>query len=266
MDPAVESYGSTHNFAQYPWKRGYNMLCYNRQADSTANDGYITSKIQPESNDVKYSGSALYCPSPFGEKLNSSAGGGMNRNAAETALLNGSDQGIATLAAASSWTIEAWVKKSDRRYNDYNGVGVWLGINAAGSANAVLFSCNNNLSNGWDANINGVGALFNSTHSVFNHDWQHIALVWSGSAYIFYVDGKFQASSNSSTNQIDDGDKMALFNESDSATGTYNNCGTGVIVDSIRIVSGQALYSGGSSAGDVAFTPGDITDPKLLYC
>ena len=39
MDPAVESYGSTHSFAQYPWKRGYNMLCYNRQADSTANNG-----------------------------------------------------------------------------------------------------------------------------------------------------------------------------------------------------------------------------------
>ena len=61
---------------------------------------------------------------------------------------------------------------------------------------------------------------------------------------------------------IDDGSKMALYNEGDSASGTYNNCGTGILIDSIRIVAGQALYSGGSSAGDVAFTPGDITDPN----
>ena len=117
------------------------MLCYNRQADSGANDGYITSKIQPESNDVKYSGSALYCPSPFGEKLNSSAGGGINRNNAETALLNGSDRGIDVLAAASSWTIEAWVKKSDRRYNDYDGAGIWLAIIAGNAGtNRLLMS------------------------------------------------------------------------------------------------------------------------------
>ena len=263
MDPAVESYGSTHSFAQYPWKRGYNMLCYNRQADSTANDGYITSKIQPESNDVKYSGSALYCPSPFGEKLNSSAGGGMNRNNSEVCLLNGSDRGIDLLAAASSWTLEGWVRKVDRRYDDYsNAAGIWFALNAAGSANRVLMSCNNTLDDGWDANVNGVAVLYDSTHSAFNHDWQHQALVWTGSAYRFYVDGKFVASSNSSNNVIDEGSKMALFNEGDSATGTYNNCGTGVIIDSIRIVAGQALYSGGSSAGDVAFTPGDITDPN----
>ena len=263
MDPAVESYGSTHNFAQYPWKRGYNMLCYNRQADSTANNGYITSKIQPASNDVKYSGSALYCPSPFGEKLNSSAGGGMNRNNSETCLLNGSDRGIDLLAAASSWTIEGWVKKVDRRYDDYsNAAGIWFALNAAGSANRVLMSCNNTVDDGWDANINGVAVLYDSTHSVFNHDWQHLAVVWTGSAYRFYVDGKFQASSNSSNNVIDEGSKMALYNEGDSASGTYNNCGTGVMIDSIRIVAGQALYSGGSSAGDVAFTPGDITDPN----
>ena len=265
MDPAVESYGSTHNFAQYPWKRGYNMLCYNRQADSGANDGYITSKIQPESNDVKYSGSALYCPSPFGEKLNSSAGGGMNRNNAETALLNGSDRGIDILAAASSWTIEAWVKKSDRRYGDYDGSGIWLAINAGNAgANRILMSCNNTLSNGWDGNVAGVAVLYDSTHSVFNHDWQHQALVWTGSAYRFYVDGKFVASSNSSTNKINTNDKLALFNEADTASGQYNNCGTGVIIDSIRMVAGQVLYSGGSSAGDVAFTPGDITDPNYF--
>ena len=265
MDPAVESYGSTHSFAQYPWKRGYNMLSYNRQGDpaSAAPPSYITSKIQPESNDVKYSGSALYCPSPFGEKLNSSAGGGMNRKNSQTALLNGSDRGIDVLAAASSFTIEGWVKKSDRRYNDYDGSGVWLAFNQNDGTNRILMSCDNTVSNGWDANVGGgVGVLYNSTHSVFNHDWQHIALVWSGSAYIFYLDGKFQASANSSTNVIVANSVMALYNEADTAAGQYNNCATGVAVDSLRIVSGQALYSGGSSAGDVAFTPGDITDPN----
>ena len=56
---------------------------------------------------------------------------------------------------------------------------------------------------------------------------------------------------------------MALFNESDNATGGYNNSSAGVMIDSLRIVSGQALYTTASTTGGYqVFTPGDITDPN----
>ena len=264
MDPSVDTYGSTHNFIQYPWKRGYNMLCYNRQADSSTNDGYITSKIQAQGNDVKYSEAALYCPSSFGEELNGSAGGGLARRNAEILLQNGSDEGIEILAAASSWTIEAWVKKSDRRYASYDGAGVWLNINKADGTNRLLLREKNGLSNGWDAYVqpsSGTsGDIKDSTHSAYNHDWQHFALVWTGSDYRFYMDGKYIGNRTNSVNAIESGSFLALFNESDTASGGYNNTSTGVMIDSLRIVSGQALYSGGSSAGDSVFTPGNIVD------
>tara|TARA_S200000501_G_scaffold358817_1_gene383986 strand:+ start:4751 stop:9124 length:4374 start_codon:yes stop_codon:yes gene_type:complete len=266
MDPSVESYGSTHNFAQYPWKRGYNMLCYNRKSDSSANDGYITSKIQPESNDVKYSGSALYCPSAFGEELNGSAGGGMNRLNSETGLINGSDQGLTVLAAASSWTIEAWIKKSDRRYNSYDGAGVWFNINKADGTNRLLLRENNGMSNGWDTYVQPPtgtsGAIQDSTHSAYNHDWEHFALVWDGTNYKYFQNGKYIGVIANSDNAIEDDSVMALFNESDNATGGYNNSSAGVMIDSLRIVSGQTLYTTSSTTvGAQIFTPGDITDP-----
>jgi len=266
MDPTLDSYGLTHQFAQYPWKRGYNMLCYNRNADSNADDGPTTAKIVPESNDVKYSGSALYNPSCFGQLHTSGNGGGLNKREAETTLINGSDEGIETLAAASSWTIEAWVKKSERNHAAFSGAGVWFNINKADGTNNILLRECNGMTNGWDAYIEPssgtTGAIQDSTHSAFTYDWEHFTLVWDGSNYKYFQNGKYIGVIANSTNAIQSGDFMCLFNESDGTTGQYNNSSTGVIIDSLRIVSGQTLYTTSSTTvGAQIFTPGDITDP-----
>ena len=266
MDPTLETYGLTQQFAQYPWKRGYNMLSYNRNADSNATDGPITAKIVPESNDVKYSGSALYNPSGFGQLHTGGSTGGINNREAETVLINGSDEGIETLAAASSWTIEAWIKKVERNHGNFAGAGVWFNINKPDGTNNILLRECNGLATGWDAYIEpssgSTGDIKNATHSAFTYDWEHFTLVWDGSNYKYFQNGKYIGVIANSTNAIQSGDIMALFSESDGSTGNYNNSSTGVIIDSLRIVSGQTLYTTSSTTvGDQIFTPGDITDP-----
>ncbi len=269
MDPTLESYGVTQQFAQYPWKRGYNMLCYNRDADSTADDGPITAKIVPQSNDVKYSGSALYNPSCFGQLHTAGSGGGMNKREAETVLINGSDEGIETLAAANSWTIEAWIKKTERNHGNFSGAGVWFNINKPDGNNNILLRECNGLATGWDAYIEpssgSTGDIKNATHSAFTYDWEHFTLVWDGSNYKYFQNGKYIGVIANSTNAIESGDIMALFSESDNATGGYNNSSTGVIIDSLRIVSGQTLYTTSSTTiGAQIFTPGDITSTSTF--
>ncbi len=266
MDQTLESYGLTQQFAQYPWKRGYNMLVYNRNADSNATNAPITAKIIPQSNDVKYSGSALYNPSCFGQLLAAGSGGGINNREAETVLLNGSDEGIETLAAASSWTIEAWIKKVERNHGNFAGAGVWFNINKPDGTNNILLRECNGLATGWDAYIEPssgtTGDIKDSTHSSFTYDWEHFTLVWDGSNYKYFQNGKYIGAIANSTNAIQSGDIMALFSESDGPTGNYNNSSTGVIIDSLRIVSGQTLYTTSSTTvGAQIFTPGDITDP-----
>ena len=267
MDPTLETYGLTQQFAQYPWKRGYNMLCYNRNGDGNTTDGPLTAKIVPQSNDVKYSGSALYNPSGFGQLHTSGATGGMNNRNSETGLINGSDEGIETLAAASSWTIEAWVKKTERNHTAFSGAGVWFNINKADGTNNILLRECNGMTNGWDAYIEpssgSVGAIQDSTHSAFTYDWEHFTLVWDGANYKYFQNGKYIGVIANSTNAIQSGDFMILFNESDASTGNLNNSSTGVIIDSLRIVSGQTLYTTSTTTvGTQVFTPGDITDPS----
>ena len=202
------------------------MLCYNRDADSTADDGPITAKIVPQSNDVKYSGSALYNPSCFGQLHTAGSGGGMNKREAETVLINGSDEGIETLAAANSWTIEAWIKKTERNHGNFSGAGVWFNINKPDGNNNILLRECNGLATGWDAYIEpssgSTGDIKNATHSAFTYDWEHFTLVWDGSNYKYFQNGKYIGVIANSTNAIESGDIMALFSESDNATGAVS--------------------------------------------
>jgi len=209
---------------------------------------------------TKYSGSSLYSPGTFME--DSTPGDGIGRWTCKSALFGGNSKQLDDLSNASSWTIEAWIKQT-RLSTNANGAGVWLNINALNGTNLILLRSKNGMSNGWDAFFAGSIAndLHDSTHSAWNYDWQHQAVVWDGTKVKYFCDGKC-IGEYTAGNLISSGSYLTLFNETDNsapALGYDNHC-PGMHLDSLRITSGQALYSSSSNTvGYQAFTPGDIT-------
>ena len=224
----------------------------------TGNERKYYARVQP-SPWKKYSGASLYSPGTFGE---GSAGDGLNRWTSKNGLFQGNSTGIETLSNATSWTIEAWVKQT-RLSTNAQGGGVWLGINAAAGNNLVLLRSKNGNNNGWDAWIGGStnDYITSGTHSIWNYDWQHQAVVWDGTKFKYYSDGKYIGEFTAG-NVINSGSYLTLFNELDASApslGMDNHC-CGMHMDSLRITSGQALYTTSTTtAGDTVFTPGDIT-------
>lgn len=228
-------------------------------SDITGNSRKYYARIAP-SPWTKYSGSSLYSPGTFRE--NGTAGDGIGRWTSKSALFHGGSKQLDDLSNAASWTIEAWIKQT-RLSTNANGSGVWLNINNSNGSNLILLRSKNGMSTGWDAYFAGSVSddLHDSTHSAWNYDWQHQAVVWDGTKVKYFCDGKC-IGEYSAGNLISTGSYFTLFNETDSAApalGLDNHC-PGMHLDSLRITSGQALYTSSSNTvGYQAFTPGDIT-------
>ena len=211
---------------------------------------------------TKYSGSALYAPGTFGES-SSDASTGINRWTSKNALFQGGSKQLNDLSNASSWTIEAWIRQTSRLSTNGQGAGVWLNINGSDGTNLILLRSKNGMSTGWDAYFRGSidDDIHDSTHSAWNYDWQHQAVVWDGTKVKYYCDGKYIGEFTVG-NLISTGSYLTLFNETDSSPPNLglDNHTAGMAMDSLRIISGQALYTTSTTTvGTSVFTPGDIT-------
>ena len=263
LEMELEQQGVVNN-GSCPYYDNVNENIYRAIWDNstvTGNARQEYARVQP-SPWTKYSGSALYAPGTFGES-SSDASIGINRWTSKNGLFQGGSKQLDDLSNASSWTIEAWVRQTSRLSTNAQGSGVWLGINSSSGSNLVLLRSKNGNSNGWDAWIGGSTNNFitSGTHSAWNYDWQHQAVVWDGTKFKYYSDGKYIGEFTAG-NVINSGSYFTLFNELDASTpnlGMDNHC-CGMALDSLRITSGQALYTTSTTTvGDTVFTPGDIT-------
>lgn len=217
-----------------------------------------SSKIHAQSSDTKYADAALVSASAFGEGV--TPGNGLNRWTSQNALISGNDKNVEILSNHTSYTLEFWVKKKDRNYAARQGSGVWFNINASNGANLVLFRDKNGISNGWDVYVGGAANNYiGSGYSAYNFDWQHIAWVWNGTTSKMYCDGVYVGTLTHG-NVINSDSIITVFNETDSASPSmgYDNHSAGTAIESWRFVANQTLYTGGTTAGDNVFTPGDI--------
>ena len=88
--------------------------------------------------------------------------------------------------------------------------------------------------------------------TVFEVDkWYHIALVRSGNEFSMYINGKLDARSTRYNGFVGDATTPVILG---GGTGQTNRTLAGRIFD-FRIVKGTAVYTGGTSVGDLVFTP-----------
>jgi hypothetical protein len=154
--------------------------------------------------------------------------------------------GGGNMVFAGDFTIECWVYPARSSYVNYIGI---LG-GSSGNFVPIYVMSNGTLEGG----IWGSSNIVNSSLAINLNQWNHIALVRSGSSLRFYINGvQDTASTNSST--------LTIVNPTIATTPSVSWLG---YISNMRVVNGTAVYTASFTPPTAPLTA--ITNTSLLTC
>jgi len=148
----------------------------------------------------------------------------------------------------NSFTIEGWV------YSEVAAIGPIFTTHRVGTTSGYYLALLANNGIGWGNYVDGTGDIATAANAIEQKSWNHISLnrdASSSNSLKIYVNGvlKYTGTSSTNYNNFDYGPFVGGYDPS----GTQYDF-TGYISDLV-VVNGSVLRTGGSSIGDVAFTP-----------
>jgi hypothetical protein len=148
----------------------------------------------------------------------------------------------------NSFTIECWV------YHQAAAVGPLFNTHRAGEASGYYIALLSNGAVNWGNYVDGTGDISTSANVITQNTWNHVSVnrdSSSSNSFKIYVNGILRYSGTSATdyNTFNYGPFIGGY---DAGGNQYYLTGH---VSDLVVVNGSVLRTGGSSGGDVAFTP-----------
>ena len=148
----------------------------------------------------------------------------------------------------NSFTIECWV------YHQAAAVGPLFNTHRAGEASGYYIALLSNGGVNWGNYVDGTGDISTSANVITQNTWNHVSVnrdSSSSNSFKIYVNGILRYSGTSATdyNTFNYGPFIGGY---DAGGNQFNLTGH---VSDLVVVNGSVLRTGGSSVGDVAFTP-----------